>query len=322
MGASHMSGPLFVAGGIFSQGVPTLAGSGAPLTSGSYIWLGSTAAGASDSNDGLTPQTACLTLNGAVGKCTADTGDVILAMPGHAEAVTTTSHTLSKAGVTVWGLGAGLKRPTFTYGAAAATINVTADNVTVAGCRFVANFLNVASAFTTAAAKEFTVKNCDFTDNTLSLNFLCNVTTSAVDNAADGLAFVGNYVYSLPTTDGACVSVLANLLRLNVSNNIVDKAATSDAGHLITMSSKVCGGVRIVGNRLTMAALSNQSTGTLFTGSSTTSSGICADNYVAQVDTSAGIIATTGTKISFIQNFMSGAADKSGTLIPAADDPT
>jgi hypothetical protein len=79
--------------------------------------------------------------------------------------------------------------------------------------------------------------------------------------------------------------------------------------------------VRIIGNTLTLSALSSQSTGTLFTGSASTSSGICADNYVASIDTSTSILATTGTKISFIQNFMSGAADASGTVFPDADDP-
>jgi hypothetical protein len=74
-------------------------------------------------------------------------------------------------------------------------------------------------------------------------------------------------------------------------------------------------------NTLTMKALASQSAGTLITGSSTTSSGIIADNYIYQIDTSTGLLATTGQKFGYIQNFMSGAADASGTVFPAADNP-
>lgn len=306
--------------GIVASGVNSVLGAGSLFTTGKVFYVDSN--NGSNDNSGEESDAPKATLASAITAARATKGDVIILAPGHAETVTSSNITLSKAGVTIIGLGNGTTRPTFTYGAAAATITVSAADVEMYNCRFVANFADVAAAFTVGAAKQFTVADSEFLDNASNLNFLTCVVTGATANAADGLTFVRNYVYSLPTTDGAVVSVLGDLLRLNVSNNMVDKAATNDAGHLITMSSKVCGGVRILNNILTMRALSNQSAGTLFTGSSTTSSGICANNYVAQIDTSAGIIATTGTKISFIQNFMSGAADKSGTLIPAADDPT
>lgn len=306
--------------GVTSQGIPLVPG--VPLTTGTYLFVHS-GVGA-DTNSGRDKQHPLATTAAAILKCTANKGDVILLMPGHAETLTTASNiNLSVAGVQIYGLGTGLLRPTYTYGAAAATITVSADNCGVSGVHHIANFLNVASAYTTSTAKDFTLQNSSFVDNSSSLNFLCIATTNATNNAADGLSVVGNYVYGLAATDGAVVSVLGNLLRLNVSYNNVDKpGVTNDAGHLITMSSKVCGGVRIYGNTLTCVALTSQAAGVLFTGSSTTSSGLCADNYVVVTDTITAILATTGTKISFCQNFMSGAVDKSGTLIPAADDPS
>jgi hypothetical protein len=309
--------------GIASYGLPVLPG-GIPPTTGKVVFVcNATNANGSDGNRGTDPSQPLATVNAAYALCTANRGDLIIVMPGHAETVTATSIAHNVAGVQVIGLGSGALRPTFTFGAAAATITVSAANGGWSNCRFIANFLNVASAFTLSTAKNTTIANSDFLDTSNVLNFLCIVTTGATANDADGLALLNNYVYGLAATDGAVVSVLGDLLRLQVSYNVVDKpGVTSDTGHLITMSSKVCGGVRIIGNMLTCVALTSQSVGTLFTGSSTTSSGMCADNYVIISDTSSAIIATTGTKISFSQNFMGGVADGSGIVWPAGDTPS
>lgn len=312
---------LKLEGGLVNSGVSTLLGAGQLFTTGLVFYVHSGIG--SDGNSGQESDAPKATVQSAITAARASKGDIIVVMPGHAETVTATSIALSKAGLTFVGLGNGLNRPTFTFGAAAATITTSAANCTWVGMHHIANFQDVVTAFTVGAAKDFVVADSSFVDNSSVLNFLSIVTTGATNNAADGLAFNGNYVYSLPATDGAVVSILGNLLRLSVCDNNVDKpGATNDAGHLITMSSKVCGGVRILRNTLTLISLSNQSTGTLFTGSSTTSSGICAYNLVAQIDTSTGLLATAGTKISFIENYMSGAVDKSGTVFPAADDPS
>lgn len=305
--------------GVTSQGIPLIPS--VPLTTGTYFFVHSGVG--SDSNSGRDKQHPLATTQAAINKCTANKGDVILLMPGHAETVTATNINLSVAGISIIGIGNGLLRPTFTYGAAAATVTVSAANCKVTNVHHIANFVNVASAYTTAAAKDFCVDGCAFVDNSAILNFLVMVTTNATNNDADGLTFTNNYVYNLPATDGAVVSVLGNLLRLNVSFNFVDKPGkTSDTATLVTMSSKVCGGVRIIGNFVSAVALTSVTVGALFTGSSTTSSGHCADNYIITSDTTSAILATTGTKISFSQNFMGGVADASGIVWPAGDTPS
>ncbi len=262
------------------------------------------------------------TVTAALAACTAGAGDVIIVTEGYTESVTSSSSTSwGVAGVKIIGMGVGLARPTFTFASAAtATINVSAAQMMVQNCIFFANFADVASAFTLAAAKDFTVDSCLFYDSASNLDFLCIVTTGATDNAADGLTFTNNQVFSLPTTDGAVISILGNLARLNCSFNVVDKAATSNNGHLITMSSKVTLNVRIIGNVLTVVGATTATVGILFTGSQTTGSGICSDNYVSSLDTTAALIATAGTKIAFIQNFLTGVVDKSGAVWPVADD--
>ena len=261
------------------------------------------------------------TVNAAVAACTAGAQDTIYVLPGHTETITSTSTSLSVAGVRVVGLGVGNNRPTFTFSTAAATVNVTAASCSWENCVFVANFLNVASAFTTAAAKDFTLVGNDFIDTSSILNFLSVVVTDGTNNDADGLNVSSNYWYSLATTSNAFVSILANTLRLQICDNICDKAATNDAGQFVTLSSKVCGGVRILRNILTVVGSAGAAVGVFLTGSGTTSTGIAALNYVSSLDTTGALIATAGTGITWIENYYTGAADKSGAVWPVADNP-
>ena len=56
------------------------------------------------------------TVDYAIGRCTANRGDIIMVMPGHAEDVGSASAITSDiAGVAIVGLGTGAKRPTFTF---------------------------------------------------------------------------------------------------------------------------------------------------------------------------------------------------------------
>jgi len=207
------------------------------------------------------------TVDAAIGACTSAAGDVIYVLPSHTETVTSTSIAHDVAGVKIIGLGNGDNRPTFTFSTAAATITVSADNCGWENCRFVANFADVVSAFTLTTAAGFTLKGNDFLDTSSILNFLVCVTTSGTNNQSDSLSVIGNYWYSLAATAGAFVSILANELRLLVADNIVDKAATNDAGQFITLSSKVVGGVRILRNILTVVGSSGAAVGIFLTGS-------------------------------------------------------
>lgn len=263
------------------------------------------------------------TITAALAACTASAGDMIIVTEGYTESVTSSSSTTwGVAGVKIVGLGNGAQRPTITISTAnTATINVTAAQISLENFIVVANFLNIASAFTLTTAKDFVLNNCLVYDTSSSLNFLCVVTTSATDNAADGLTMTNNQVFSLPTTDGAVLSILGNLTRLNFSFNVIDKAATNNAGHGITMSSKVTINARIRGNLLSVVGATTATVGILFTGSQTTGSGIVADNYVSSLDTTSALLCTTGTGLNFFNNYVTGDLDSSGALWPVVDNP-
>lgn len=309
---------VLLSNGALSDPSQTFLGAESLLTTGTVRFVNSVIG--NDANAGTDPQAPKATLQSAIDASTANKGDKILVMVGHAETVTATSINLNKAGVSVVCLGTGLDRPTFTFGAAAATITVSAANVAFVNGHFIANFVNVASAFTTSA-KDTQVIGNTFVDTSSILNFLCIVTTGSVDNASDGLSFNNNYVYGLATTDGACISVLGNLLRLTINDNIVDKAATNDAGHMVTLSSKIIGGARILRNVLTVVGSAGAAVGIFLTGSGSTSSGVVGFNNVWSLDTTGGLLMTASTGLRPMQNYLSGAVDKQGTLSPTADDP-
>lgn len=259
------------------------------------------------------------TVDEAISACTASRGDVIYVAPGHTETVTATSIALDVAGVTIIGLGKGLLRPTFTYGAAAATITVSAANCSWENCHFIGNFDNVAAAFTIGAAKDFQLVNNTFVDNSDALHFLSIVVTGATDNDADGLVVKGNYWYALALAPNAFVSILAAELRLDISDNYCNMAATNDVGHFITLAAKIVKGVRIARNRLVVVGATSATVGIFLTGSGTTSNGIVENNYVSSLDTTGELIATAGTGLVFFENYYTGTADASGKLWPVVD---
>jgi len=110
------------------MGVPVL-GTGSITTTGKFFFVDSVTG--SNGNSGLDSKHPFATVDYAVGKCTANKGDVILVMPGHNEAITAaTSLVVDVAGVTIMGLGQGRSRPTFDFDHVDGSIEMDA-----AGCR-------------------------------------------------------------------------------------------------------------------------------------------------------------------------------------------
>ena len=258
------------------------------------------------------------TLANALTACTDDQGDFIFIANGHALTVTDTNVDLNKNGVTIVGLGHGENRPTFTFGAADATMTVSADDVVMRNCRHVANKLDVASAYTLSTAKNFRLEEGMFEDTSSILNFLSIVTTDATDNNADELAVLGNTWYGLNTKPLAFVSILAALLRPTISQNHADLAATS-GGEFITLAAKIVNGARFEHNNHVVVGATGTTTGIFLTGSGTTSTGLVAYNLVSSLDTTTELIFTAGTGLVYHENYYTGVADKSGYLVPAAD---
>lgn len=259
------------------------------------------------------------TIDAAISACTADRGDVILVAPGHTETVTATSIALDVAGVSIIGLGSGSLRPTLTFGAAAATITVSAANCSVENIHHIGNFDNVASAYTVTTAKNFVLKNNTFLDSSDSLHFVSIVVTNATDNAADGLTIVGNKWRGLALAPNAFVSILAAESDVTIAGNDVNMLATNDVGHFLTVAAKVMTNLVVKNNVLIVTGAANATVGVFMTGSSTTNTGYLAYNLVNSLDTTTELLITAALNLALFENYYTGTITASGKLWPAVD---
>lgn len=260
----------------------------------------------------------------ATTQCVANRGDIIFVKPGHAETISTAAIlTLDIAGVAVIGLGRGSMRPTLTFTAAAANIPVTAANIMVHNVLHVANFANVVSAYTatgTATPTDFMVGNCEFRDTSSILNFVKTVTGNATANSMDGLTYTNNKVFGLATTAASqAVIIAAATNRTTYLDNFVVYPVLNDTAALVDFGANNQLNIDMGRNKVFRPSTSTTG-GSLFSGGSTGSTGYVYDNYSWHLDNTAGLLAPTGTKLAFQNNYsmITGEADKSGLINPAA----
>jgi len=157
--------------GVSSFGVPIL-GSGPIFTTGNIFFVDSGATNAGDNTRaGAGPDFPFATIDYAVGRCTANNGDHIIVMPGHAETVSAAGGLdLDVAGITIIGVGAGPDTPTVTLDTAnTADVDVDAAGITVENIHFIANFLDIAAAID-VNANDFTLRGCRFSETSVILN--------------------------------------------------------------------------------------------------------------------------------------------------------
>ena len=185
--------PNGFANGVTIRGVPI-----AIPNPGQVFWVNNSSVlapggkGGSNGNDG-SYQKPFLTVDYAIGRCTADRGDVIYVMPGHNEIVSTASGIdFDVNGVTVIGLGSGTKQPKFNCTATTSTVTVAADNVTIRNIKF--------RASTSAVAR--------------------GVDINAIDTVIDGCTFD----VQVTATDefNAAIALGVGCDRTIITNNIID----------------------------------------------------------------------------------------------------
>lgn len=259
------------------------------------------------------------TLALASAACVASRGDIIFVLPGHTEAISSsTAITLSIAGITIIGLGKGSLRPTFTLDTAAtARINITGANITIAGCIFIANFADIATCFLNNAAPGFEVLNCEFRDTDASHNFLAIVTTTVSVNA-DGLKFNGNRLKITGITAATTpIKILGTMDRITINDNFITKAVLDNTSCLLAHGALVVTNLEMARNRVFSANIDSATGAFLITTSSTTNSGMVFDNYVNGLDTAAALLVTAGSKYGMFNNLYDGDADASGYVLPA-----
>ncbi len=128
-----------------------------------FVDSGNTSRGGDTSGFGGNPDTPFLTIDFAIGQCTAGQNDVIYVAPGHTEAVIAAAGiAVDVAGISIVGLGEGALRPTVTFTTdAGADLDVDAANVTIANMIFV-NGIASQTAMIDVNADDFTIADCEF----------------------------------------------------------------------------------------------------------------------------------------------------------------
>lgn len=250
------------------------------------------------------------TIDAAISACTANAGDVIYVMPGHIEAVTSTSIACDIAGVTIIGLGSGSLKPTLTFGATDSRINVTAANCTWRNFRWQAGIGDVVTAVLHATAAQ----NTQYIDiefyATSTFNFINGFTLGAA-NISDGCRWERVYLRTADAGQLAlCVTAAAQNDLKFYDNYVVHAAA---AAGLLTAGAAELLGIDVRRN-FVQTGQTDGSVGVLVITTGTASSGRITDNDMKTADAAANVAVPIASKIYAARNYIAGA-DEVGTVV-------
>jgi hypothetical protein len=218
---------------------------GIPLTAahpGKVFWVNNSSVlaeggiGGSNGNPG-TYQKPFSTIDYAIGRCTAGRGDIIMVMPGHVETITAADAILlDVAGVCVIGLGVGSLMPRIDFNNTAATVGVSADNVSIVGIHFRALISAVVVGVNVKAdADGVTIENCLFSAETAgtdefnhSIRFVDGNSRCAVKNCVIDMGIAGAVAGIHLDADTAFMRIEDNVIRGDYSTaNIVGDTTLS-----------------------------------------------------------------------------------------------
>ena len=128
------------------------------IATGAVHWVDSV--NGNDSNSGSESEPLA-TLQQAITNATANNGDIIIIKSGHTQTISTTI-TISKAGLKIFGVGEGSLAPVFTLAAATDGISITANNVEINNLYFAAGTTANNTARVNIDAANVRVKGCTF----------------------------------------------------------------------------------------------------------------------------------------------------------------
>ncbi len=185
-------------------------------TTGDF-WFVHSGTGAS-TNSGRAAQFPFATMAQAITAATANQGDEIIVMPGHAESYTATDgFDVTKAGLRIIGLGVGANRPTFTFADTDAQVNIGASSTYIENLRFVAGISAVVAGVQVETnVTDVTFKDCEwFWGGTTTWDFVISLQLEAGNDrvTVDNCRFLAE-----PATAGA-----ADAISFATSDNLVVK---------------------------------------------------------------------------------------------------
>jgi hypothetical protein len=283
---------------------------------GNVFWVNS----ARGSNGGKgTRERPFATLDYAIGRCSANNGDVILVAPNHAETVTGASGiTADVAGITIVGLGTYNQRPRFLMdGGTTVSMVVSAADVTVRNLVFSSGHADIVVCIDVQAAGCW-LDQLEFDENTTNEDWLTPIkSTSTTDNTADGLKITNCRWVQASASGLEFVELNADVKGAVVYGTYVVHEGTASP-LVLCATGKDLKNCFVAWNFLSHKATS----GNLFITNDTASpnnSGIIAHNRVRHADvTGAHAMGAVGG-CGFFDNLSTSVDNLSGFVLPAID---
>jgi len=258
------------------------------------------------------------TLDYAQSQMTASNDDTLHILPYHEETVTGAGGiTLDVAGITIQGYGHYDKRPKFLLDGAAASMLVTAADVTVDNCVFNSGHADLAY-MALVTGKGFCFSNNYVGENVATENFVIAISAGAADNDMDGLQVIGNDFVGVDTAASGCIVVNKNNLDIKIiGNNILGNFAATPYAPILIPDHEIPLNLEIAHN-----IIHNQHNDHAVVGVSVleaVGTGSIHHNYVYTLDTAGMTPFLTGaTGIVCFENYYTTVATSSGKLYPTA----
>ena len=299
--------------GVASYGVPVL-GSGPVFTTGDIFFVDSGSGVDNATANGKNTNAPFATIDFAIGQCTASNGDIVIAMPGHTEAPSSTEGIdMDVAGVWLLGVGWGNDRPTITPANATVGIKMAA-----ASCRVTNILMTLGSTVTVADAFGVTAAGCiieecevrhhatsqytnivtvtDVEDVVIRNNVFRCLTTGASSTSglnidgSDFLTITGNFIqgfFAEHVIDNTTAGSVDECLEINISNNILRQLGTG-TDLVVEMDANATG-----------MLVSNLMSGTIagIIGNVTVGNVRAAENYLTEADDASAVIVPVVTAV-------------------------
>ena len=193
-----------------------------PMTTGNVFFVDSgNVDGSNNPEAGRKPNIPFSTWDYAVGQCTANNGDHIYLMPGHAESIISNSQVDNDvAGISVIGLGNGTDRPTLTFDHVDGEVVVGADNVLIQNIVFNASEPDVLLAVTVEDSVDYcTIRDCNFEVTTAGTDEFATCIT--VINGNIGTLIENNYIDMKLGNATEAILLDADTDRTTIKNNLI-----------------------------------------------------------------------------------------------------
>jgi len=244
------------------------------------------------------------TIGAAATAATANSGDTIVVLPGHTEAITGAAGiAIATAGINIIGIGTGTDRPTISFTTAiAAQMTVTAANVSIQNIIFTAGF-DAITAMISVTGAYVSFLDCEFNTNSGTVGAVLGILTAAT---ATGLR-VERCRFLGPATNAGTTTTAQIKHEVGVDYVIKDNYFTGKMTQAILNATTVLRGL-IDNNRFVVA------TGTVAITMAAASTPFISNNRINVPSGTAPIVAAAG--------FMAGNAYSAAAGVTAGTAST